>query len=321
MIRWGMIGCGDVTERKSGPAFYTASGSTLAGVWARRRPQAEDYARRHGPPVVFDSPEALAGSPDIDAVYIATPPASHLWLARIVAAAGKPCCVEKPMANTHAEAQAMIAAFREAGAPLFVAYYRRTLPRFLKVRALLAEGAIGAPRQVIWTLTRPPEPNDTDGSVNWRVDPLDAPGGYYDDLASHGVDLFDFLFGPIAGGSGLAVNQAGLYGAPDAVSAAWRHESGVLGSGVWNFVSDSHRERVEIIGERGAIRFSIFVNAPVELVRPDGVQSFDIPNPDPIQLPHVEAMIAHLTGGAPHPSLADSAARERLFADRVFARL
>src|SRR5512139_930236 len=122
LVRWGIIGCGNVTEVKSGPGFRKAEGSSLVAVMRRDRSKAEDYAQRHGVPRVHDTADALIRDPGVDAVYIATPPSSHLALARRVAAAGKPCLVEKPMAMSHAECVSMNEAFRAAGVPLFVAY-------------------------------------------------------------------------------------------------------------------------------------------------------------------------------------------------------
>lgn len=305
-VRWGMIGCGDVTERKSGPAYYKAAGSQLAGVWARRGEAAHDYASRHPVGRVYDSAEALITSGDIDAVYIATPPDAHVDFALAVARAGKPCCIEKPIANRGADADRLVAAFAAADTPLFVAYYRRTLPRFLKIRDWLAAGAIGPVRHVYWTLMQAPQPRDSE-KANWRVDAARAPGGYFDDLASHGLDLFDFLLGPIAAVSGFAIRQHAAYSAPDAFSAAWHHASGATGTAVWNFAARADRESVEIEGAAGRIRFSVFADGPVVLEAGDMRQADDIAHPDPIQLPHVEAMNAELRG-APFAASASAAA-------------
>ena len=109
-IRWGIIGCGDVCEVKSGPGFQKAANSALVAVMRRDGGKAADYAKRHGVPRWYDDAEALIGDPEVDAVYVATPPGSHLEYALRVAAAGKPCYVEKPMARTHAECRRMIGA-------------------------------------------------------------------------------------------------------------------------------------------------------------------------------------------------------------------
>jgi len=147
-IRWGIIGCGDVTEVKSGPGFQKAEHSNLVAVMRRRGELAKDYAERHGVPRWYDNASQLINDPEVDAVYVATPPSSHKEYTLMIAAAGKPVYVEKPMALNFAECQEMIAACGQHGVPLFVAYYRRTLVRFLKIKELIEAGAIGNVRFV-----------------------------------------------------------------------------------------------------------------------------------------------------------------------------
>merc|ERR1712048_931557 len=122
-IRWGIVGCGAVCERKSGPAFYKATGSELVAVSSRSMAKAEDYAKRHNVPRFYDDARSLINDPDVDAVYVATPPGSHKELALAVAKAGKPCLIEKPMARSFREAQLMVTEFERANLHLFVAYY------------------------------------------------------------------------------------------------------------------------------------------------------------------------------------------------------
>lgn len=308
-VRWGMVGCGAVTEVKSGPAFSMAQGSTLAAVASRDARAARDYATRHGVPTVFSDVEDLISADEVDAVYIATPPASHMELALKVARAGKPCCVEKPMALDYRECQAVVEAFAERGLPLFVSYYRRSLPRFLKVKEWLSQGAIGRVRDVHWHLVKPPSPRDLDSKPNWRTDPDLAPGGYFSDLASHGLDLLQFLLGDIEAAKGFATNTQGLYRAPDAVSACWRFESGALGSGSWNFGGHHREDEVRIIGAEGSIAFSVFDERPLRLRAGTDERSVFIDNPVNIQVHHVENMIRHLQAGVPHPSQGASAAK------------
>ena len=318
-IRWGMIGCGDVTERKSAPAYQQAEGFALHGVFNRTRAKAEDYAARHGVPQIFDSAADLIHAPDIDAVYIATPPDSHEAYAIEVARAGKPCCIEKPMAPDHAACMRIRDAFAERGVPLFVAYYRRSLPRFRQVQSWINEGAIGTVRHIHWTLTKPAGPADL-SQDNWRVDANIAPGGYFDDLASHGLDLFCWLFGEVEEVAGFAVNQQGRYSAADAVTGCWLHKGGVTGSGSWNFGAAERRDRVEITGSAGRIVFSIFDEAPFRLTRGDESLESVIANPQAIQLFHVEAMRDHLAGRAMHSSKGDSGAHTAWVMDRILSR-
>ena len=316
-MRWGMIGCGAVTEVKSGPAFQQAEGSALVAVASRRHEVAQDYARRHGVPKVHADIDDLIAAPDVDAVYVATPPSSHCELALRVAAAGKPCCVEKPMAIDPDECRRMVEAFAARDLPLFVAYYRRSLPRFLQVKAWLDEQRIGAVRDVRWHLVKPATPRDLAREPNWRTHPDTAPGGYFADLASHGLDLLQFLLGDIEDVSGVATNQQGLYGAEDAVSACWRFANGALGSGSWNFGGDRREDAVEILGQRGAIRFSMFDDVPLQLRAEGSEQSVFIANPAPIQIHHVAAMVRHLRGAAVHPSTGVEAAKT----NRVMAEI
>src|SRR3954469_15798046 len=161
-VRWGIIGCGDVTEKKSGPGFQKATNSALVAVMRRDAAKAADYAKRHGVPRWYLDGAQLIADPEVDAVYVATPPASHEQYAVMAARAGKPVYVEKPMGRTHAECVRMIEAARSAGTPLFVAYYRRCLPSFLRVKQLIDDGAIGDVRLVNVSLYLPPRASDLD---------------------------------------------------------------------------------------------------------------------------------------------------------------
>ncbi|WLG82729.1 Gfo/Idh/MocA family oxidoreductase [Pseudomonas cucumis] len=319
VVRWGMIGCGSVTERKSGPAFYKAPGSALVAVMGRRLEAVADYAARHGIARVYTDADALINDPEVDAVYIATPPDSHHAYSLQVAAAGKHCCVEKPMSLNAGQSREMQKAFVEAGLHLFVSYYRRSLPRFQQVRQWLGEGRIGDVRHLTWTLTKAPSSSDLGGTDNWRTDPAIAGGGYFADLASHGFDLFQYLLGDIVEVSGFTAHQAGLYAAEDAVSASWRFASGALGMGCWNFVADRREDRVEVIGSQGRISFSVFDEHPVQL-EADEHLSLHIEHHEHIQWHHVLGMNAHIRGEAQHPALAEQALKTDWVMDQILKR-
>ncbi|KXF80820.1 Gfo/Idh/MocA family protein [Enterovibrio coralii] len=301
-IRWGMIGCGSVTERKSGPAFWQVEGSSLEMVMARREEQAKDYCARHGIARYTTDAHELVVDPNVDAIYVATPPNSHLGYALMAAEVGKPCVVEKPMALNTKECDIMLSAFEKAGVPLFVAYYRRSLPRFDVIQKWIAKGKIGTVRHIHWTYHRPPNPNDVAGKANWRVDPNVAGGGYFVDLASHGLNLFQQWFGNITVAKGIAVNQQGFYAAEDAVTACFSFESGVLGSGYWNFAAANREDKVEIIGSEGKIICSVFGEDEFVLEGKEHLVS-NVANPDAVQYFHVENLIAHIKGEKTHPSM------------------
>jgi 1,5-anhydro-D-fructose reductase (1,5-anhydro-D-mannitol-forming) len=321
LIRWGIIGCGNVTEVKSGPAYQQTDGFELAAVMRRDEAKAQDYAKRHGVPKVFSDAEALIGDPEVDAVYIATPPDSHQEYALRVAAAGKPCCIEKPMAPTHKECLAICAAFNARNIPLFVAYYRRTLPRFTQVKAWLDDGLIGDVRHVSWQFSKPPSAQDLSGGTNWRTDTRIAAGGYFDDLASHGLDLLAFYLGDFKEVAGFGINQQSLYSAKDALAASWIHESGVTGTGSWNFGSALRQDRVEILGSKGQIEFAVFEDLPIRLTTENGTEALTVEHPRHVQHYHVEALRNALLKNGSHPSSGKTAAHTAWVMDKILGRI
>jgi predicted dehydrogenase len=317
-VRWGMIGCGDVTEVKSGPGFQKARASQLVAVMRRDAAKAEDYARRHGVPRWYSDAARLIADPEVDAVYVATPPSSHRQYALMAAEAGKPVYVEKPMATRHGECLEMIAACEHARVPLFVAYYRRALPRFVKIKELLAAGAIGEPRLVSLTLRQPADPAHGDRErLPWRVVPEIAGAGLFLDLASHMLDLLDFFLGPVAEASGAAANQAGLYDAEDIVTARLRFASGVLGVGAWCFTAGDRLDRAEIVGSKGTISYATFDDVPVVVTSGGRSESLSIPHPPHIQQPLIQSIVDALAGGPPSPSTGATAARTSWVMDQV----
>lgn len=315
-IRWGIIGCGNVTEVKSGPGFQKARHSALVAVMRRDGALAADYARRHNVPRWYDQAEDLIHDPEVDAVYIATPPNAHHDYTVAVAAAGKPVYVEKPMALHHAECQAMVAACQAAGVPLWVAYYRRCLPRFVKIKALLAEGTIGAPRTVTVRFYRN-WIQPTDGQLPWRVEPAIAGGGFFVDLAAHTLDYLDYFLGPIVQVQGYAGNQGGYYRAEDVVTGSFVFASGVHGNGIWCFDSYHRVDETEIIGNAGKLTFSSFGTEPIRLTTQTGVTEFPEPTPDHVQQPLIQTIVDELNGVGHCPSTGESAARTNWVMDQM----
>ncbi|WP_222981989.1 Gfo/Idh/MocA family protein [Flagellimonas meishanensis] len=320
-LRWGVIGCGSVTEKKSVPAYQIVPGFEIEMVMRRNAEKAKDYAQRHRIPLWTTDAREVIENPNVDAIYIATPPDSHKYYALQVAAAGKPCCIEKPMSPIYPDSLKIQGAFEQRNLPLFIAYYRRSLPRFLKIKQWLDEGLIGEVEHIFWEKTKPPSTMDLGGDYNWRTDKKVAPGGYFDDLASHGLDLFIFLLGNIKEAHGTARNHLGLYSAFDAVSGSWLHENGVTGKGIWNFGARHRVDRVEIRGSKGKIHFSVLDEAPLELQNALGQQIIEIPNPEHIQQYHVENIKNHLLGRGMHPSTGKTGVHTSWVMDRILGKL
>ena len=317
-IRWGIIGCGNVTEVKSGPGFQKAKDSSLVAVMRRSGELAQDYAQRHAVPRWYTDAEALIGDPEVDAVYVATPPSSHKEYTILAAQAGKPIYVEKPMALSFAECQEMLDACRSAEVPLYVAYYRRALSRFLKIKELLEAQVIGEVRFVTMTLYTKPRPDELDSqNLPWRVIPEIAGGGRFVDLASHMFDFLDYALGPIVEVQGFAANQQGYYPAEDMVTATFALESGVYGTGVWNFGAFDEVDITEIVGSQGKISFSTYGAEPVVLTTGDGVTEYEIEYPQHIQQPLIQMVVDDLNGIGTCPSTGESAARTTWVIDQI----
>jgi predicted dehydrogenase len=313
-VRWGIVGCGDVTEVKSGPALQKADGSSLVAVMRRDRARAEDYARRHGVPRAYDRASALIADPEVDAVYVATPPSSHLEIALEVAAAGKPCLVEKPMAMSHAECVRMVEAFAARGVPLWVAYYRRAQPRFLAVRERVAGGAIGRLTSIHVQVTDRLPADDT--IANWRFDTSVAGAGLFYDLGSHCVDLLDFFAGPIVDAAGVAANTGGAYAAEDVVAAAFRFANGGAATGLFNFNADAKTDRMVLTGAAGTITTAIFSGGDIVIESGGGREVLSPVTPAHVHQPLIQTIVDELRGRGQCESTGESGARASWVMDR-----
>ena len=323
VVKWGIIGVGDVCEKKSAPAMQIVDSSELVAVMRRNGAKARDYAERHNVPRWYDDADELLDDPEINAIYIATPPHVHLAYTQKAAARGKPVYVEKPMARTFGECKEMIACCQKAGVPLFTAYYRRALPNFMAINNLIEEDVIGEVRSVnitLWQALRSDDPltfkND------WRVDPGKAGGGFFYDLASHQLDFLDFVFGEITEAKGFVANHAGLYTANDHVTGSFKFQSGILGTGSWCFTTSpiSEIDQTTILGSKGEISYPTFGNGHVD-IKIDGSpeKRLDFEMPTHIQQPLIETVVAELLGtGMGHcPSTGISGARTNWVMERL----
>ncbi|QJW90393.1 Gfo/Idh/MocA family oxidoreductase [Spirosoma taeanense] len=322
-LKWGIIGCGDVTEVKSGPAFGKVPHSSLVAVMRRDAEKAADYAQRHQVPTWYDDADALINDPEVNAVYIATPPDSHADYAIRALRAGKPVYVEKPMAMNATECEAMNRVSRETGVPLFVAFYRRALPYFLKVKELVDQHVIGDIRYVHVQMNWQPADRELGKSPqpNWRVLPVVSGGGLFHDYASHQFDFLQFILGPIKTARGISRNQADLYAADDIVVANFEFESGVLGTGSWCFTVNNEQriEQTQLIGSRGKITFSFFENFRIQVDTETGSDEYLIPMPEHVQLPLIEQIVNELRGEGKCPSTGETGARTSAILDQITA--
>ena len=305
MIQWGIIGCGDVTEVKSGPAFNKIPGSILVAVMRRDSEKAKSYAARHQVPKWYADADALIHDPDVNAVYIATPPSTHEQYTLAALNAGKPVYVEKPMALNAESAKRMVDKANEKNLPLVVAHYRREQPMFKKVKHLLEDGTIGW----VWFAKmefykRPQDTAERRLAKNaWRINTAISGGGLFHDLAPHQLDLMYYFFGEADTINGMALNQQKLYDADDIVTGNILFKSGIVFNGLWCFGVDENEEKdiCEIVGSKGKIQFSVFGEPKINLVVEGKKENILFDALAHVQQPMIQKVVDYFLGHGPNP--------------------
>ncbi len=302
-IKWGILGCGDVAEVKSGPAFQKIENSELLVVMRRDSEKAKDFATRHHVPIWYDNVEDLLNNDNLDAIYIATPPASHLSYAKQVLNANKHVYIEKPMVLNEREGKELCDMVKKSNFKLSVAHYRRRLPAFVKIKELIDEHAIGEVRFADIQILQPAA-NDmiAKSDTNWRVDPSLSGGGYFNDVAPHQIDLMYYYFGEYEKAMGVSGNQQKVYNASDIVSGIISFKNNVQFRGIWCFnVSESNkRDKCTIYGSKGSISFSFYGNEVI-LQADDKTEIFKFINPNHIQQPMIKEVINYFMGHGENP--------------------
>jgi predicted dehydrogenase len=304
-LRWGIIGCGNVTEMKSGPAFNKVANSSLVAVMRRDELKLKAYALKHNVPLTFTNATDLIHCNEVDAVYIATPPHVHETYALQVIAAGKPVYIEKPMALNVASCERIHAAAQKANVKLVIAHYRRALPLFMRVKELLDQNTIGSINEVVITMHKPLKEHDTDSS-NWRVDPSIAGAGYFYDLAPHQLDLLFYFFGEAVSYQGKATNQSKVYAAEDTVVGEVVMKNGVTCKGDWCFCAQESKDEFLIKGTLGSIAFPVFGHMITTKI--NGVakeEHFEPPMHNQQGL--IEKIVPYFMGGTINPCSANDA--------------
>ncbi len=304
-INWGIIGCGDVTEIKSGPAFNKVPHSRLVAVMRRDAAKAKDYARRHGVPHWYSNADALINNPDVNAVYVATPPSSHETFAIAALQAGKPVYVEKPMSLHYESALHMADAAKAAGIKMCVAHYRREQPYFKKIKQLIDEKTIGDVSIVQLSFFKKQLSKDElnlPGNA-WRVNPETSGGGLFHDLAPHQLDLMYYFFGEAKSIKAMAINQSGSYNADDVIAGNIIFNNNILFNGTWNFnvIKENEKDECIVIGSKGSLRFSVFGRQEIfiNVNNKTDVISFD--PLEHVQQPMIEKVVAYFLGKGTNP--------------------
>ncbi len=317
-INWGIIGCGDVTEKKSGPAFNKVAHSALVAVMRRNAAKAEDYAKRHGVPKWYSDAQQLIDDPEINAIYIATPPSSHAAYTLAALKAGKHVYVEKPMALSAAQCREMVHVAKQYNRKLTVAHYRRQVPLFKKVKELIDTKSIGDIRFAHLTLFQSLKPSLVAQTAEaWRIDPAISGGGLFHDLAPHQLDLMLYYFGAVKNFCGVSTNQSKMNGADDLVSGQILFDNGIVCNGLWSFSVPKSEvlDVCTIIGSEGKIAFAVFGNY-IDITKNGSTQKLEFQMPEHIQQPMIEQVVQYFLGDGENPCAGESGIRVMEIIDR-----
>ena len=303
-VNWGIIGCGDVCEVKSGPAFNKVANSKLVAVMRRNLDKAKDFARRHGVPKYYADGGELINDPEVNAIYIATPPSSHESYLEMAFKAGKPVYVEKPVTVDSASLERMIKMEKQYDCKVSVAHYRRGLPLFNKLKQFVNEGAIGKVKLILLRILQPPLSKIiTQTEDNWRINPAISGGGLFHDLSPHQLDIMYWIFGTPQQVYVKAANQGKLYTAPDLTMVQLQFANDIYFNGVWNFnvAETATADSCEIMGDKGVIRFSFFRVSTIELTTDGGIVILELEYPINIQQPHINNVVRFFRGEDVNP--------------------
>lgn len=318
-IIWGIIGCGNVNEVKSGPAFNKVPNSNLAAVMRRDKLKAKDYANRHQVKKWYSDAESLIQDAEVNAIYIATPPDSHEAYTLAAFMAGKPVYVEKPMALNSIESKRMQEAAEKFKCKLSVAHYRRAQPKFIEIKRIIDEKILGEIISIDMKMALSPTPGLAE---TWRVNPAISGGGLFHDLAPHQLDLMLFFFGEPTTLLGQALNKSKNYHADDYVSAEIVFKNKVLFKGLWDFdvKKENEVDLCEIKGTKGVLRFGVFIDF-CELSLNGETKSLTFEHLQHVQQPMIEQVVNYFLDKGPNPCSGTDALIVMKMLDKIVAKI
>jgi 1,5-anhydro-D-fructose reductase (1,5-anhydro-D-mannitol-forming) len=309
-VNWGIIGCGNVCEVKSGPAFNKVANSKLMAVMRRNFEKAKDFAQRHGVPTCYADAAELINDRDVNAIYIATPPSSHEAYLEMSLKAGKPVYVEKPVSLNSSSVERMMEMEKRYDGKVSVAHYRRGLPLFNKIKELVNEGAIGKVKLILLRTLQPPLSKIIARTEdNWRINPEISGGGLFHDLSPHQLDIMYWIFGAPRQVHVQAANQGKLYDAPDLTMVQLAFANDIYFNGVWDFnvAEAATADSCEILGDKGSVRFSFFRVSTIELTTDAGIETLELEYPINIQQPHIDNVVKFFRGEGANPCTLEDA--------------
>jgi predicted dehydrogenase len=308
-VRWGLIGCGDIAEKRVAPALRDSPGSRLVAVARAHAERAAEFAARHGATRSYADWRALLRDPEIDAVYVATPVGLHAEQAVAAAEAGKHVLCEKPMALSVSDCERMIAAARRHEVRLGVAYYRHHYPAVRRIAELLASGEIGRPVlanvQVFEMFDVPP-----DHPRAWFLRKAEAGGGPLFDFGCHRIEVLLDLLGPIASVHGFPANvRFRERDVEDTCAVHLAFQGGARALLAVTHATREARDTFELYGTEGSVHVPVLNKGVLRIVAGDGAREETHAPHANLHQPLVEDFIAAVREGRP-PAVTGEIGRE-----------
>jgi predicted dehydrogenase len=273
---------------------------------------AKESAEKLGATKWYDNADSLLSDDNVDAVYIASPPGLHLEQAIKCCEHRKPTYIEKPFARNYSEALQITKMFEEAGVPLYVAHYRRALPKFIKIKEILDSGKIGKICEADFRLNR--KYNYDEIHNTWLYNTELSGGGKFYDIAPHSIDIMVYLLGNFTEINSFATNNNDEYDVEDVVVMSFKTDKGVIGTANFNSLALDKKDRMIIYGTKGNIEFTMHGNDPIIINTENGEEKIEIENPPIIQESMVEEVVKSLLTGE---KLHTCSAREALETYRI----
>lgn len=293
-IGWGIIGCGDIANKRVAPAINDQADSDLVAFFSHTKARAEEFAARHRAGRAYDDLGALLADPGVTAVYVASPQNRHCGETVAAAEAGKHVLCEKPMAMDTAECRRMIEACRANGVHLSASYYRRFYPKTQKMKALIEAGAIGTPVQVDISMTGFWKADPKDPKY-WRVTKAGSSGGALADTGSHRLDVLCHLLGEPESVAGFADRMAMDFETPDAETMVVRMRCGAHVVSRHALCTPNGRDDFEVFGTKGALIASPFDGDALTVEAGGKRETFQLPKHANVHFPLVDDFAGRLS--------------------------
>ena len=325
MLRWGLIGAGDIVRKRVAEALRESPDSTLAAVSRAQGDLVEPFAREVGAARGYRRWQDLVADPGIDAVYIATPVHLHAEQTIAAARAGKHVLCEKPMAIDAAQCDAMIAACRSAGVALGIAYYRRFYPAVARVRAIIESGEIGIPVFAQMTAfepfdARPGEPRA------WLLRREESGGGPMADFGCHRLEVLLHLLGPVRRVTSIVSTVALQHrNVEDTAAALLQFERGATGLVAVSHAAAERQDTFDLFGTTGSVRIASLTRGEIVVRAAESERTESHPPPANVHQPLVDDFVDAVRSGRPpavdgHAGRAVAAVQDAIYSDAPSAR-